>query len=281
MAFRLVDVFGTEPFSGNQLCVVPDARDLDDRTMQVLAREIGFSETTFVTEARGERYAMRIFTPGGELPFAGHPSLGTAYILVAEGRVGSPAVQVVAAGEFPVEVDLAASRASLAAVAATPGPAVDRRRAAAAAGLVGDDLDPDLPPQVASAGLPFLVVPARDPRAVARARPGEPTLGPLLAEVGADGLYLVATVGEDAYRARMFDATLGIGEDAATGSAALALGAYLLGLGRAGRFTILQGAEVGRPSVLEVEAAPGPAGPRVTVAGQVHVVGDGRFRLAG
>jgi len=83
--FRLVDVFTLRPLSGNQLCVVPEPIDVDEETMQALAREIGFSETTFVTEAAGDRYAMRIFTPGQELPFAGHPTLGTAFVLVSEG----------------------------------------------------------------------------------------------------------------------------------------------------------------------------------------------------
>src|SRR5437868_4681723 len=74
--------------------------------MQAIAREIGFSETTFVTEAGGDRYAMRIFTPAAELPFAGHPTLGTAFVMVSEGRVKSPATQVLSAGEFVVDVDL-------------------------------------------------------------------------------------------------------------------------------------------------------------------------------
>ena len=92
--FRLVDVFTPRPLAGNQLCVVPEPGDLDDAEMQAIAKEIGFSETTFVTEATGDRYAMRIFTPGQELPFAGHPTLGTAFVLVSEGRVSSPATQV-------------------------------------------------------------------------------------------------------------------------------------------------------------------------------------------
>ena len=107
--FRLVDVFTPTPLSGNQLCVVPDPVEIDDGAMQAVAAEIGFSETTFVTEAGGDRYAMRIFTPGAELPFAGHPTLGTAFVMVSEGRVTSPATQVIAAGEIPVEVDVGAS----------------------------------------------------------------------------------------------------------------------------------------------------------------------------
>jgi trans-2,3-dihydro-3-hydroxyanthranilate isomerase len=279
VAFRLVDVFGSGPFSGNQLCVVPDARGLDEATMRMLAREIGFSETTFVTEAGGDRYAMRIFTPGGELPFAGHPSLGTAFVLVREGRVRSPATQVVPAGAFPVEVDLEASTARLSTAPDPPGREVDRPRAARAAGLGEEDLDPDLPPAVTSAGLPFLVVAARDAAAVARARAGEPSLGPLLEEVGAEGLYLFAPDPTGDLKARMFDATLGIGEDAATGSAAAALGAYLAHRGRPGAHRIRQGEEVGRPSLLGVEATAGPEGWRIVVRGEVHAVGDGRFLL--
>jgi trans-2,3-dihydro-3-hydroxyanthranilate isomerase len=108
--FRIVDVFCERPLEGNQLCVVPDPVGLDGATMQALAREIGFSETTFVTEASHDRYGMRIFTPGQELPFAGHPTIGTAFVLAAEGRITPPATQVVEAGEYPVSVDVAAAR---------------------------------------------------------------------------------------------------------------------------------------------------------------------------
>src|SRR5213593_3817887 len=105
--FRLVDVFTDRPLAGNQLCVVPDApAGMEASLMQALAREIGFSETTFVTEAAGDRYSMRIFTPGAEMPFAGHPTLGSAFVLASEGRITSPATQVVTAGEFRVEVDV-------------------------------------------------------------------------------------------------------------------------------------------------------------------------------
>src|SRR5216110_838286 len=106
MPFRLVDVFTDRPFAGNQLCVVPDPPScLGPDIMQALAREIGFSETTFVTGTAQDLYRMRIFTPGMELPFAGHPTLGTAFVLVAKGAITSPATQVVKAGEFALEAD--------------------------------------------------------------------------------------------------------------------------------------------------------------------------------
>ena len=107
IGFRLVDVFTPTPLSGNQLCVVPDPADLHTDEMLALTREIAFSETTFVTRTRSDGYDVRLFTPDTELPFAGHPTLGTAYVLVSEGLVTSPAIQVVPAGDIPVEVDVA------------------------------------------------------------------------------------------------------------------------------------------------------------------------------
>ncbi len=105
--FRLADVFAERPLAGNQLCVVPDPGPLDAATMQALAREIGFSETTFVTETGADRYRMRIFTPDSELPFAGHPTLGTAFVLAAEGRTRTRVTQETAGGTVEVDVDLA------------------------------------------------------------------------------------------------------------------------------------------------------------------------------
>src|SRR5262245_13977375 len=116
--------------------------------MQAIAKEIGFSETTFVTSAEGDRYHVRIFTPHGELPFAGHPTLGTAYVMVSEDRVSSPVVQVVAAGEIPVEVELTGDGVGFARMrqfAPTFGPVVeDRVGMAKALGLNVDDLHPSL-----------------------------------------------------------------------------------------------------------------------------------------
>src|SRR2546426_9522738 len=119
--FRLVDVFTERPLAGNQLCVVPDGAHVDEELMQGLAQEIGFSETTFVVGSGGDRYRMRIFPPGSELPFAGHPTLGTAFTLVSEGRVSSPATQSVPAGEIEVEVDVGRGFARMRQLAPTFG----------------------------------------------------------------------------------------------------------------------------------------------------------------
>lgn len=282
VSFRLVDVFCERPFQGNQLCVVPEAAGLDAGTMQLLAREIGFSETTFVTEAEGDRYAMRIFTPGAELPFAGHPSLGTAFVLVAEGRVSSPATQVVAAGEFRIEVGLAASHARMRQLPPSFGPAVeDRELTARAAGLGPEDLREDLPLEVVSTGLPHLLVPVRDPETLRRATRDHQLVPRVCRAVGAGSVYLFAET-EEGVTARMFDPELGIGEDPATGSAAGPLGAYLARHGLAGMpgvVRIRQGEQVGRPSLLEVEVTREGEGFRVEVAGGVAIVGEGLFRL--
>ena len=107
--FRLLDVFTEVPFAGNTLCVVPETpAGVDEGLMLAITREINFSETTFVTAVRDGGYDVRIFTPEKELPFAGHPTLGTAFTLVSEGRVSSPVVHTSAAGDVPVEVDLEA-----------------------------------------------------------------------------------------------------------------------------------------------------------------------------
>jgi len=280
--FRLVDVFTPTPLSGNQLCVVPDQVDLDDATMQALAKEIGFSETTFVTEAAGDRYTMRIFTPDAELPFAGHPTLGTAFVLVSEGRATSPGTQSTAAGEIPVEVDLASNAAWMTQLPVEFGREFDDRSLIARAiGLRPDDLEPDLPVQTVTTGLLWTIVPVRDVDRLGRAQRDARALGEAVAISGDEGLYLFAVTDEGA-TARMFDAGHGIGEDPATGSAAGPLGAYLAEHGRGGMpgsILVRQGERVGRPSELHVEVRDEKGRWRVRVGGGVHVVGRGEFRL--
>jgi len=280
--FRLVDVFTPRPLAGNQLCVVPEPGDLDDAEMQAIAKEIGFSETTFVTEAAGDRYAMRIFTPGQELPFAGHPTLGTAFVLVSEGRVSTPATQAIAAGEIPVEVDVASSTAWMTQLPAELGPVFpDRDLIASAIGLTTTDLDPGRPVQAVSTGLPTTIVPVRDLETLRRATRNEHLVGDAMRASGGRDLYLFAHTAEGV-TARMFDSEFGIGEDPATGSAAGPLGAYLAehgSLGQTWSVTIRQGEQVGRPSELHVELDREADAWRVRVGGGVYVVGRGAFEL--
>jgi trans-2,3-dihydro-3-hydroxyanthranilate isomerase len=280
--FRLVDVFTPRPLAGNQLCVVPEPGQLDDAGMQAIAKEIGFSETTFVTEAAGDRYAMRIFTPGQELPFAGHPTLGTAFVLVSEGRVPTPATQVIAAGEIPVEVDVASGTAWMTQLPAEFGPIFpDRDLIASAIGLTTAELDPGRPVRTVSTGLPTTIVPVRELDMLRRATRNERLVGEAVGASGGRDLYLFAHTAEGV-TARMFDSEFGIGEDPATGSAAGPLGAYLAEYGDLGEtrsITIRQGEHVERPSELHVEVDREGDAWRVRVGGGVHIVGRGAFEL--
>jgi trans-2,3-dihydro-3-hydroxyanthranilate isomerase len=280
LPFRLLDVFTDGPFTGNQLCVCPDAGGVDPATMQALAAEIGFSETTFVTDVRPDGYSVRIFTPDAELPFAGHPTLGTAFALVSEGAVPRSCVQVCAAGEIPVEVDLTAARAVMRQLPATFGPRVlDREVIAAAVGLSPNDVDPHRPATVVSTGLRHLLVPLASASAVRGARRDPDRVRALAESVSAEGLYLFAGTPPETITARFFDRGEGVGEDAATGSAAGPLGAYLASFSTLGPTTVVvrQGDEIGRPSLLEVESDPG--GRSVVVSGGVRLVGRGEFVL--
>lgn len=286
VGFRLVDVFTEVPFAGNQLCVVPEPpEDLDAAMMQLLAREIGFSETTFVSHADAAGYRMRIFTPDAELPFAGHPTLGTAFTLAGEGRVGTSVVQTTSAGDVSVEVDLAGDSAVMQQLPPEFGSVfAGRELAAAAAGLELAGLAPDLPVQPVGTGLTSLMIPVRDEQTLRVAERDGRACAKLAAAAGADTLYFFAVRGVGDVMARMFDPGLGIGEDPATGSAAGPLGAYLAehdlaGAARGEHIVIAQGEMVNRPSFLHVDARREGDAWSVRVGGGVRIVGQGTFRL--
>jgi trans-2,3-dihydro-3-hydroxyanthranilate isomerase len=233
-----------------------------------------------VTEASPDRYAMRIFTPDEELPFAGHPTLGTAYVLASSGAIGSSATQVVAAGEIPVEVDVAANEASMTQLPPVFGePFEDRELVSRAAGLEPSDLVEDLPVQTVSTGLPPLIVPVRDLETLRRATNDQSLVARVCETSGGEELYLFA-LGEGAVTARFFGATPAIVEDPATGSAAGPLGAYLAEHGLAGMpggVLIRQGEQVGRPSELHVDVERAGEEWRIRVGGGVHVVARGAW----
>jgi trans-2,3-dihydro-3-hydroxyanthranilate isomerase len=284
--FRLVDVFTDRPLAGNQLCVVPDPVDIDKASMQAIAREIGFSETTFVTEVREGGYSVRIFTPTSELPFAGHPTLGTAYVMVSEGRVATPLVQTVQTREIPVEVDVATGTARMRQLPPRFGPTAPEPDAVIrAVGLTTADLLAGAPMEVVSTGLGHLMVPVGETDAVSRAVPDTRALLGLLEPLGTDAVYLFALAGSDGeprvVKARLLTSDLTVPEDPATGSAAGPLGAYLVehGLASPGAFVIHQGEEMGRPSTLHVEVVRPDGGWEILVGGGVRIVGRGEFDL--
>ena len=284
VSFRLADAFTEIPFQGNRLCVVPETPEgFSTEQMQMLALETNFSETTFVTESRPDGYRMRIFTPDAELPFAGHPTIGTAYTLASEGRTSVETVQTTAFGDVPVEVDLEKRFAWMTQHRPEFGPEFDDRNVVAeATGLAPDDLHPDLPMQVISTGLGPLIIPIRDEEALRRAERSEPACRRATAASGAECLYLFAVRGDGDVMARMFDASFGVGEDPATGSAAGPLGVYLASRGLAGmpgEAVIAQGEMVGRPSFLHMDVRPEGESWNVRVGGGVRIVGEGLFRV--
>lgn len=289
--YRILDVFTDRPCTGNPLAVIPEAGGLDARRMQLIAREFNLSETAFVfpPASDAETHRLRIFTPARELPFAGHPTIGTALALAAEGY-GEPEL-VLGEGVGPVRVSLRDGADGVSAwlhAARLPetGPQPPPPEALAAlAGLsVTDLLGGEWGPAAVSAGVPFLVIPVRDAEALSRARLDLARWREILAGWWATQVYLVARMnGVERLRARMFAPDMGITEDPATGAAAAALPAWLvprLGL-RNGRlaFEIEQGVEMGRPSELrvEVDVAAGRID-AVRVGGSAVMMGEGRIR---
>lgn len=290
LEFEVVDVFTDTAFTGNPLAVVYGGEDLATAQMQALAREFHLSETAFPMRpdsgeaARGVDYRLRIFTPAVELPFAGHPSVGTAWTLGRRGwlRPGT-VVQACGAGDLPLTVSADGGPVTLTGGAPTLGPTgdgtgLDAADLAAAVGLGPADLV-GLPCGLAGTGNEFAYLYVR-PGAVSRARPAS------LSAFDAQALYLVGWPPEGSapgqpVRARLFAADLGVVEDPATGSAALGLAvhavasALLPGEGRS-TFTVSQGTELGRPSTLRVEVeAVGGRAVVTRVSGDVVAVSTG------
>lgn len=261
------DVFTEHLFGGNPLAVLPDARGLSDRQMQQIAREFNFSESTFVLPAEaGHTRRVRIFTPTMEVPFAGHPNVGTAFVLATAGELGpieNPLTVTFEEKAGLVEVAISKRPGGIlwCEVAAPErlslGKEIDAAAAAAAVSLsAGDIVTRAHPPRVASVGLPFLVVELADRGALGRARANVPALEAFAARgVTPDVFLYVHSRDEFDIRARMFAPLDGVPEDPATGSANCALAALLGQLdGRPeGSFgwRIAQGVEMGRPSLVE------------------------------
>ncbi len=298
--YLTADVFTDSRFGGNQLAVFPDAREIRAELMPRIAREFNFSETTFVLPPDDPSHTakVRIFTPGGELPFAGHPTIGTAHVLASIGVIplhGDETHIVFEEGVGPVPVVIRSDggRPTFAQLTAAKAPEVGpspppRDRLAAMLSLAADDvLGGPMAPEAVSCGTPFLFVPVRDRATLGRARVRSDLWGATLADYVTDKVFVFAMDPEQKdrdVRARMFAPGIGVPEDPATGSACVALGGYLAARdSRADgsfRWVVEQGFEMGRPSILEVEAD--KRGGRVTAArvgGRTVLVCDGTMTL--
>ncbi len=305
LEYHVLDVFTDTAFVGNPLAVVLGAESLNPGQLQTLAREFQLSETAFpmfgdpAVVAAGADYRLRIFTPEVELPFAGHPSVGTAWLVQALGLVTArdgQVIQVCGAGALPLGRD-EQGRVELRGGEASLGDYVDPASVASAVGLRTDDLV-GAPPRLAGTGIDFVVAPVRG-GALALARPdlgvlraafpAKPAGDQSAASHSVAGVLIVAWDDETSdpprFRVRMFAGDVGVAEDAATGSAALALGVFLVDAGRLpadaeSRYVVSQGVEMGRPSVLRCRVVTAGGLPTaVFVSGDVVPVATGRVRV--
>lgn len=273
--FEIVDVFTDRPFAGNQLAVVTDARGLSGAEMQAIAREFNFAETSFLLPPAqpANTAQVRIFTPAEEMPFAGHPNVGTAFVVARMGELfgkatGDRLLFEEAAGLVLLDVlredDVVTGAQCRAPRELQTGPEVPRAVVAELAGLAeGDILLGRFAPCFASVGAEFLIAEVTA-AALERAAPDAAAFarheGRIGQSAGLLGVHLHARDTNDPSRidARMFAPLAGVPEDPATGSAAAALGAFLHRLEPAStRFTLFQGRHVGRPSEIAVELRDG------------------------
>jgi trans-2,3-dihydro-3-hydroxyanthranilate isomerase len=279
--YTLLDVFTDRPLTGNALAVVQDADGVSDAVMHAFARETRLSETSFVQSAQqdGADYRHRIWMMSGEIPFAGHPSLGVAAAVArARGEARATYVQQTVPGLQPVDVELdgVVARVSMLQEPAEFGPELDVRDVLGLVGLDESDADPELPVQVVSTGVNQVLVPVREASVLQRVLPDYDRIGRLLAAHDAITFYLSA-VDADAGRARVrsFLRTAEMGEDPATGSAVGPLCAFVAARTGVGRLEVDQGVEMGRPSRLRAQIE----GDRVRVGGDAVILVEGTVHL--
>ena len=301
LSYLQLDVFTNRRFEGNQLAVFTEGRGLDAATMQTIAREMNFSESTFILppERPDTDIRMRIFTPGIELPMAGHPTIGSTFALAHTGIIAPPRNRFVfglGVGPTPVELQWTDGALSFAWMDQRPpqvkAPAVSTDDILRAVGIDADaHRSTGLPPEEISCGVPFIMLPLATRAAVDAAAPDMTGLSKLRSAFASNhiGVLMFSTEaagdGITAY-SRMFGPGLGVPEDPATGSAAGPLGCYLVTHGIVGENTARemvnwQGVKMGRPSRLHIAITRDASGTitRVQVGGQAVLVAEGTLTL--
>ena len=275
-AFRLVNVFAEAPLAGNPLCVFEDARGVDDATMQALALQFNLSETTFLLPSETADARVRIFTPTFEMPFAGHPTLGSAHVVRDVLRRGDSLTLEMRAGRIPVTAQ--GDRWTLEANAPKHRPpAASAADLAAMLGLAPDDIGPG-PALWVDTGSDQLVIPLRSFDAVRRAAPRADALLAHGSNAGRAMAYVFAREGDHVLCRFFFPKHGAVIEDPGTGSACANLGGWLLATAAAlpQSVTLDQGQAVGRPCRLGLEVT---ADRRIRVSGRVIEIARGSLRL--
>ncbi len=298
--YYIVDVFTDRQFGGNPLAVFTDGRGLSTEMMQRLAKEMNLSETTFVLppEDPANHFKLRIFTPGKELPMAGHPTVGTSFVLARERMFdwsGDAAELRLEEGVGPIPVRLEFQDGSPRMIWMTQpnprfGPVLDDLSTVAEMLSIGpEDINTDLPVEVVSCGVPFLYVPVRDLTTMRRLRMREEVWSRLLEPMDVGEVFVFAPEVEyegSTVHSRMFAPGMGITEDPATGGASGPLGSYLVRYGLAAAeptayIVSEQGIEMGRPSFIHIQITrEGEEIVRVQVGGQAVYMGEGDIELA-
>ncbi len=287
MRFYISDVFANSRYQGNQLATFLDCADLPAKEMQAIAREVNFSETTFVLsdEEKDGAYEVRIFTPKSELPFAGHPTLGTAFVIRNEiVKKGTNRIVLrLGVGDVPVtfaEDGLVWMRQPRPEFGRTYDPSPIAKMLS----LRADEIDGSFPILEVSTGVPFLIIPLRSRKSLGRIKVDVECMTGLLSNSWAQAPLVFAEGGHEEGQdlsVRVFPVLHGIAEDAATGSGNGCLAAYLsrtkyLGSEKVDA-VVGQGYEMGRPSTLHLRASPSKQGIMVDVGGRVQKVAEGTW----
>ncbi|WP_026462205.1 PhzF family phenazine biosynthesis protein [Adhaeribacter aquaticus] len=267
--YYLVDVFTDEVFGGNQLAVFPEGQEVPEHLMQKIAKELNLSETTFVLPPvnPANDIKLRIFTPGKELPMAGHPTIGTAFVLLQKEYLTAKNNQLIfEEGVGDIVIDIEEQNKVLSKITmGQPLPQfgqtfTDTQVLADLLSLSPADIETSLPAQVVSCGVPFFYIPLKTLDAVKKAKLRADVLEKELNTIGAESVFLFSTQTElpgNTVHGRMFAPAFGIPEDPATGSAAGPLGCYLVKYGLTPEQSVFkiiceQGFEMGRPSILHI-----------------------------
>jgi trans-2,3-dihydro-3-hydroxyanthranilate isomerase len=289
LVFYIIDVFAEEKFAGNQLAVYRNAGTLSGQEMQKIAKEMHFSETTFVLseEQRDGGYDVRIFSPEKEMPFAGHPTLGTAFAIQQEiiKQKVEKVVLNLKVGQIPVSFNYKGNRLDtlfMEQIPPTFGRIVDSKTVSEVLSIDVDDIDARFPIEEVSTGVPFLIVPLKTLDAVKRASTNKDKYFKLIERLDAKAILIFCRETykeEDDLNVRMFADYLGITEDPATGSANGCLVGYLVKHRFFGKDTVdlraEQGYEIGRPSLLFLKAENERERIMVLVGGRCIMVAKG------